>query len=156
MKLTQLDEVESFKQKTRITKIERRQASKENLLRSASIHVFYFVYRCPVLLVTGEKSVFNTTTRNLHKAIVKVCQNKSHVEFLEIPRVANVFEENPADVRDFKKPSNNGAFTLAVTQTETDYKYTELYRNLCCYLSLCSMNTSIQFRRTQCHRSRSL
>ena len=56
-----------------------------------------------MLLVTGEKSVFNTTTRNLHKAIVKVCQNKSHVEFLEIPRVANVFEENPADVRYFWK-----------------------------------------------------
>ena len=70
------------------------------------IGVFGSVCRCPVLLVTGEKSVFNTTTRNLHKAIVKVCQNKSHVEFLEIPRVANVFEENPADVRKIRKHSN--------------------------------------------------
>ena len=94
-----------------------------------------------MLLVTGEKSVFNTTTRNLHKAIVKVCQNKSHVEFLEIPRVANVFEENPADVRGFICI----AFTLTVTETE-------LNGNLCCYLSVRYEN--LQFHRTQCHRCR--
>ena len=31
----------------------------------------------------------------------------------------------------------------------------ELNGNLCCYLSLCRMNTSIQFNRTQYHRSQS-
>ena len=69
------------------------------LSRLFSIYDMWCCFRCPVLLVTGEKSVFNTTTRNLHRAIVKTCQNKSHVEFIEIPRVANIFEENPSDVR---------------------------------------------------------
>ena len=46
--------------------------------------------------------------------------------------------------------SDHGVFTLTVTETETetDNKYTELNGNLCCYPSLCSMNTSIQFHRT--------
>ena len=30
----------------------------------------------------------------------------------------------------------NGAFTLTVTETETDSKYTELSENLCCYVSV--------------------
>jgi len=46
-----------------------------------------------VLLVTGQQSVFNDTTRALHMAIVKTCEDKGKVEFIEILEVANVLEE---------------------------------------------------------------
>ena len=35
---------------------------------------------------------------------------------------------------------------IRLTVTETENKYTELNGNLYCYLSLCSMNTSMQFQ----------
>ena len=36
----------------------------------------------------------------------------------------------------------NGSFTPPETETDTDIKYTERNENLCCHLSLCSVNTS--------------
>lgn len=50
---------------------------------------------CPVLLVTGQQSIFNGTTRGLHQAILKTCENKTKVEFIEVGGVANVLEEKP-------------------------------------------------------------
>jgi len=49
--------------------------------------------KCPILLVTGQQSVFNGTTRTLHLAIVKTCEDKGKVEFIEVSEVANVLEE---------------------------------------------------------------
>ena len=46
-----------------------------------------------MLLVTGQKSVFNGTTRALHQAILKTCSDKAKIEFIEIAGVANVLEE---------------------------------------------------------------
>jgi len=51
--------------------------------------------KCPVLLVTGQQSVFNGTTRALHMAILKTCDDKAKVEFIEVADVANVLEEKP-------------------------------------------------------------
>jgi len=50
---------------------------------------------CPVLLVTGQQSIFNGTTRMLHQAILKNCEDKAKVEFIEVGGVANVLEEKP-------------------------------------------------------------
>jgi len=46
-----------------------------------------------VLLITGQKSIFNATTRSLHQAILKHCPDKGKVEFIEVAGVANVLEE---------------------------------------------------------------
>lgn len=51
--------------------------------------------KCPVLLITGQKSVFNGTTRTLHHSILKTCSDKAKVEFIEVAGVANVLEEKP-------------------------------------------------------------
>lgn len=50
---------------------------------------------CPMLLVTGQYSIFNTATRNLHQSIMKECKDKTKVEFIEVAGVANVLEEKP-------------------------------------------------------------
>jgi pimeloyl-ACP methyl ester carboxylesterase len=50
---------------------------------------------CPVLLVTGQQSIFNETTRQLHQAILKTSDDKAKVEFIEVGGVANVLEEKP-------------------------------------------------------------
>lgn len=50
---------------------------------------------CPVLLVTGQLSIFNGTTKGLHQSILKTCGDKTKVEFIEIGGVANVLEEKP-------------------------------------------------------------
>ena len=49
--------------------------------------------RCPALLITGQHSVFNASTRSLHQAITKRCTDKTKVEFIEVAGVANVVEE---------------------------------------------------------------
>jgi len=49
--------------------------------------------RCPALLITGQHSIFNTSTRSLHQAITKTCTDKAKVEFIEVIGVANVVEE---------------------------------------------------------------
>ncbi|ESO09706.1 hypothetical protein HELRODRAFT_183923 [Helobdella robusta] len=54
-----------------------------------------FVEACPVLLITGQKSVFNGTTRALHQSILKTCCDKGKVEFIEVAGVANILEEKP-------------------------------------------------------------
>ncbi|KAK2163788.1 hypothetical protein LSH36_74g07065 [Paralvinella palmiformis] len=51
--------------------------------------------KCPVLMVTGSKSMFNMTTRNLHQILVKSSKDKDKVEFIEVAGVANVLEEKP-------------------------------------------------------------
>jgi len=51
--------------------------------------------KCPVLLVTGQKSVFRGTTASLHHHLLKVTDDKGSVEFIEIKDVANVLEEKP-------------------------------------------------------------
>jgi pimeloyl-ACP methyl ester carboxylesterase len=51
--------------------------------------------KCPVLLMTGQHSLFYETTKALHQAIVKSCDDKSKVDFIEVAGVANVLEEKP-------------------------------------------------------------
>jgi pimeloyl-ACP methyl ester carboxylesterase len=51
--------------------------------------------KCPVLLVSGQRSVFNSSTRSLHQAILRTCQDKAKVEFIEVAGVANVLQEKP-------------------------------------------------------------
>jgi len=48
---------------------------------------------CPALLITGQQSVFNGTTRSLHQSILKKCGDKTKIEFIEVGGVANVLEE---------------------------------------------------------------
>ena len=48
---------------------------------------------CPILLVTGQYSIFNHTTRLFHQAIMKTCVDKAKIEFIEVSNVANVLEE---------------------------------------------------------------
>ncbi|KAK2169828.1 hypothetical protein NP493_1173g00006 [Ridgeia piscesae] len=50
---------------------------------------------CPVLLVAGQKSVFNQTTKSFHQSLVKQCADKGRVEFISIDGVANILEEAP-------------------------------------------------------------
>ena len=61
--------------------------------RDDVIDIDIYLFRCPVLLITGQKSVFNGTTRALHQAILKTCTDKAKVEFIEIVGVANILEE---------------------------------------------------------------
>ena len=49
--------------------------------------------RCSALLITGQHSIFNASTRSLHQAITKTCSDKTKVEFIEVIGVANVVEE---------------------------------------------------------------
>jgi protein NDRG1 len=51
--------------------------------------------KCPVLLMTGQLSLFYETTRALHQLIMKSCEDKSKIDFIEVSHVANVLEERP-------------------------------------------------------------
>jgi len=51
------------------------------------------VRSCPVLLLTGQQSVFNNTTKALHLAILKAVADRTKIEFVEVVGVANVLEE---------------------------------------------------------------
>jgi len=51
--------------------------------------------KCPILFLTGQKSVFNGTTRNLYNIMMKKATDKGKVEFIEIAGVANILEERP-------------------------------------------------------------
>jgi len=51
------------------------------------------VCSCPVLLLTGQQSIFNNTTKALHLAILKAVADRTKVEFVEVAGVANVLEE---------------------------------------------------------------
>lgn len=80
----------------------RNQANPKNLkkfveafLRRTNIADSIKIMKCPVLLITGQKSIFNATTRSLHQAILKHCNDKGKVEFIEVAGVANVLEEKP-------------------------------------------------------------
>jgi len=46
-----------------------------------------------VLLLTGQQSIFNNTTKALHLAILKAVADRTKVEFVEVGEVANVLEE---------------------------------------------------------------
>ena len=46
-----------------------------------------------MLLLTGQQSVFNNTTKALHLAIIKAVADRTKVEFVEVAGVANVLEE---------------------------------------------------------------
>jgi protein NDRG1 len=50
---------------------------------------------CRILLVTGQQSIFQGTTRALHTAILRSCSDRAKVEFIEVSGVANVLEEKP-------------------------------------------------------------
>jgi len=67
----------------------------ESFHKRNNIEDFIKNLKCPVLLVTGQSSVFNCTTRSLHQAITKTCEDKTKVEFIEVAGVANVLEEKP-------------------------------------------------------------
>jgi pimeloyl-ACP methyl ester carboxylesterase len=64
-------------------------------LKRTSISDFIKALKCPVLLVTGQYSIFNVTTHYLHQVIVRTCEDKTKVEFVEVAGVANVIEEKP-------------------------------------------------------------
>ena len=50
------------------------------------------LFRCPVLMVTGDKASFNHTVHNLFRSMSQK-MDKSKIEILEIEGVANVLEE---------------------------------------------------------------
>jgi len=52
-----------------------------------------FVLSCPVLLMTGQRSAFNSATRAIHQAVLRSCEDKAKVEFIEVAGVANILQE---------------------------------------------------------------
>jgi pimeloyl-ACP methyl ester carboxylesterase len=88
--------VESFQEVLR-TKTNIRNLKKflESYLKRTGIADSIKNLKCPVLLMTGQYSLFYETTRALHQAIVKSCDDKSKVDFIEVAGVANVLEEKP-------------------------------------------------------------
>jgi pimeloyl-ACP methyl ester carboxylesterase len=67
----------------------------EAFLKRTSITENLKNLNCRILLVTGQQSVFNGTTRSMHQSILKTCGDKTKVEFIEVGGVANVLEEKP-------------------------------------------------------------
>ena len=51
------------------------------------------MYSCAVLLMTGQRSAFNSATRAMHQAILRSCQDKAKIEFIEVAGVANLLQE---------------------------------------------------------------
>lgn len=51
--------------------------------------------KCPILFVTGSKSIFHRTTHQLHEHMMKVADDKGRVELLQVGGCANVLEERP-------------------------------------------------------------
>ena len=51
------------------------------------------VSSCPVLLMTGQRSAFNSATRAMHQTILRSCDDKAKVEFIEVAGVANLLQE---------------------------------------------------------------
>jgi len=51
------------------------------------------VCSCPVLLMTGQRSAFNSATRAMHQTILRSCDDKAKVEFIEVAGVANLLQE---------------------------------------------------------------
>jgi len=67
----------------------------ESYLKRTAIADSIKTLKCPVLLMTGQQSLFYDTTKALHQAIIKSCDDKSKVDFIEVAGVANVLEEKP-------------------------------------------------------------
>jgi pimeloyl-ACP methyl ester carboxylesterase len=67
----------------------------EAFLKRTSFTEYLKNLNCPVLLMTGQLSVFNETTRAMHTNLAKVSADKTKVEFVEVAEVANIFEEKP-------------------------------------------------------------
>jgi len=63
----------------------------DSFLRRTQLVSQASLIRCPVLLVTGEKASHNHTVRTFHQAL----RDKSKVELVEVPGVANVIVEAP-------------------------------------------------------------
>jgi len=53
--------------------------------------------RCPVLLVSGQLSVFNQSTRDFYKTLGKWSSDKSKIDFIEVTGVANLLEEQVSE-----------------------------------------------------------
>jgi len=51
------------------------------------------VCSCPVLLMTGQRSAFNSATRAMHQTILRSCDDKAKLEFIEVAGVANLLQE---------------------------------------------------------------
>jgi len=56
-------------------------------------HSLCRVVSCPVLLMTGQRSAFNSATRAMHQAVLRSCHDKAQVEFIEVAGVANLLQE---------------------------------------------------------------
>ncbi len=50
-------------------------------------------------MITGQKSVFNSTTHSLHQKLLQTSDDKAKVEFIEVQSVANVLEEKVSSVK---------------------------------------------------------
>lgn len=67
----------------------------EAFLKRTSIADKITHLKCPMLLVTGQKSVFSGTTNSLAQTVSRHASVKDLVNFIEVKRVANVLEEAP-------------------------------------------------------------
>jgi len=60
--------------------------------------------------MTGQRSAFNSATRAMHQTILRSCEDKAKVEFIEVAGVANLLQEKVAPslflVRLFVTPTN--------------------------------------------------
>ena len=43
--------------------------------------------------MTGQRSAFNSATRAMHQAVLRSCEDKAKVEFIEVAGVANLLQE---------------------------------------------------------------
>ena len=43
--------------------------------------------------MTGQRSAFNSATRAIHQAVLRSCEDKAKVEFIEVAGVANLLQE---------------------------------------------------------------
>ena len=88
--------IESFKESLRNrTNMKNVKQFVESFIKRASLSETIKNLTCPVLLMTGQGSLFYNTTNLLHQLILKACPDKSKVDLVVVPGVANVLEEKP-------------------------------------------------------------
>ena len=56
------------------------------------VWLLYVCFSCPILLVTGQKSLFRNTTYSLYQSVLKQTVDKTKVEYIEIHGTANILE----------------------------------------------------------------
>ena len=61
-------------------------------------HDYGVVGRCPILFVTGAKSIFCSSTRQLHQSVMRQAADKGKIDLLEISGCANVLQETVSAV----------------------------------------------------------